>query len=106
MSEQRAGDLISRPFCLFFATNAFERFVVCLLVHETTAVTVALYEALSLRIEYLRTISNGTLSMTVTFGWICCHYNFTSFCLPVGANLPSFASRIQQHLSPFVNSPK
>ena len=58
---------------LFFPSHALEGLIVGLAIHELSRIFVALCPALSDGIEDLCAILDGTVSVSVTFGWICSH---------------------------------
>lgn len=60
-------------------SDAFERAMVGLLVHEPTRPGVALHEALGVRVEDLTPLTHSTVTTTVTSWGIRCHLTSPPF---------------------------
>jgi len=68
------GESLAPPFNLLFLTDAFERLLVRLLIHEAAGVSVPFYPALVTRVKDLRPTPNRAIAVSI-IGWGICRHS-------------------------------
>jgi hypothetical protein len=61
---------------LLFFGHALEGRTILFHIHKAACIRIAFYPLFGSRVINLTTIFNGSVAVTVSFWWICCHINY------------------------------